>query len=67
MTGVPSRRSIPAARCSSAVRATSESPESTSPAIQYGIPQAEYDVCLPLSSTVIASSRPRAAAVRSAW
>jgi hypothetical protein len=44
VASVRMRTSMPASRCCSGVRAISWSPSATCPEIQYGIPQAEYDV-----------------------
>ena len=60
------RTSSPWARCSSGERATNASTSGTSPATQYGMPHAEYDVHDPRSSTTSSSSRPVRVAVRSA-
>ena len=44
VASVRMRRSMPASRCCSGDRAMRSSPSGTVPAIQYGIPQAEYEV-----------------------
>ena len=59
VTSVCIRTSIPAARCCSGVRAMSSASVSTAPLIQYGMPQALYDVARPFSNaTMLSSSGP---------
>ena len=47
---------MPAARCCSGVRATSAASLATDPPIQYGMPQAEYDVARPRSNITTSRS-----------
>src|SRR5580704_17246872 len=55
---------MPLRRCSSGDRATRRSGPSTSPATQYGIPQAEYELYAPRSNATISIASP---AIRLAW
>src|SRR6202030_3629599 len=57
-TSVRIRRSMPLRRCSSGDRATRRSGPSTSPATQYGIPQAEYELYAPRSNATISIASP---------
>src|SRR5579859_749603 len=49
---------MPLRRCSSGDRATRRSSPSTSPATQYGIPQAEYELYAPRSNATISTASP---------
>src|SRR5699024_10307188 len=60
VTVVPRRTSMPRRRCSSGVRAMRSCSDDTSPPIQYGMPQAEYEVHCPLSNAMTSTSAPAA-------